>query len=113
MCDYFVILFKFVWGVANFFKFCFLHADVLLYIFMNLILARWGKILNYKYQLRHKSSYIIYAAQYTSYSNKDFKHFLSQQINYKVFLKHEIFFQLRRVKGKSYINRRGYSVLFV
>lgn len=50
--------------------------------------------------------------QYTSYSNKDFKHFLSQQINYKVFLKHEICFQLRRVKGKSYINRRGYSVIF-
>lgn len=49
MCDYFVILFKFVWGVVNFFKFCFLYVDVLLYIFMNFIFVRWGKILNYKY----------------------------------------------------------------
>lgn len=94
-CKSFYILFSACWCI--------------LYVFMNPIPARWGKILNYisiKIQIQ-LPGYIINADQYTSYSNKVFKHFLSQQINYKVFLKHEICFQLRRVKGKSYINRRG------
>lgn len=100
------MLFLFVWGVANLSTFCFQHADVYcMFSCMNPIPARWSKILIYI--SRYNSSYIINADQYTSYSNKVFKHFLSQQINYKVFLKHEICFQLRRVKGKSYINRKG------